>query len=232
MSAADVVKQIEAGGIIALIRLTSVEDLLPAAEALQEGGLTAIEFTSTVPGALPALERARTRLGRTILLGVGIVLTKDQARDAIRAGADFIGAPTVNPEVLRAGVDAGIPVVPGAFTPTEIVHTWGLGASLVKVFPASAVGPGYIKELRGPLSHVPLVPTGGVSLQNVAPFIQAGAAAVGVGGDLVSQQALGRRAFREVAQRAKEFIDAVQMARERGRRPVPPIMPIEGPDTR
>jgi 2-dehydro-3-deoxyphosphogluconate aldolase/(4S)-4-hydroxy-2-oxoglutarate aldolase len=232
MSAADVARQIEAGGIIAILRLSSAENMLPAAEALREGGLTAIEVTLTSPGALPALERARTRLGRTILLGVGIVLTKDQARDAIRAGADFIGAPTVNPEVLRAGVDAGIPVVPGASTPTEIVHAWSLGASLVKVFPVSAVGPGYIKDLRGPLAHVPLVPTGGVSLQNVAAFIQAGAAAVGVGGDLVSQQALGRRAFREVTQRAEEFIGAVQAAREQGRRPALPIKPIEGPDTR
>jgi 2-dehydro-3-deoxyphosphogluconate aldolase/(4S)-4-hydroxy-2-oxoglutarate aldolase len=232
MNGADAVKQIEAGGIIAIIRLSSAADLMPAAEALREGGLTVIEFALTSPGALSALERARTALGRGTFLGAGTVLTKDQAKDAIRAGAEFMVAPNLNPEVLRAGIDAGVPVVPGAFTPTEIVNAWGLGASLVKVFPVSTVGPRYIADLRGPLPHIPLVPTGGVSLQSVGAFIQAGAAAVGVGGELVSQEMLERRAFREITTRAREFVNAVQLARERGQRPVQPIKPTEGPDTR
>jgi 2-dehydro-3-deoxyphosphogluconate aldolase/(4S)-4-hydroxy-2-oxoglutarate aldolase len=232
MSPDDVVKQITQGGIVAIIRLPSADDLLPAAEAIRDGGVTAVEFTLTTPGALQALARARLRLGREIRLGVGTVLAAEAARDSIRAGAEFLTAPNLNPEVVRAGREAGVPVIPGAFTPTEIVQAWDLGASLVKVFPAGPVGPRYIKDLRGPLPHIPLVPTGGVSLENAGAFILAGAAALGVGGELVSTDLLERRAFREITARAREFAEAVRLARAQAKRPVQPIQPIEGPDTR
>lgn len=233
MTGGAAVTRIQDGGIIALLRLPSATDLLAAAGALRDGGIPAIEFALSSPGALGVLERARAALGRDAVVGMGTVLTKDQARDAIRAGAEFLAAPTLNLEVLRAGIDAGVPVIPGALTPTEIVHAWELGASLVKVFPVSTVGPRYIADLRGPLPHIPMVPAGGVSLANVAAFIQAGAAAVGVGGELVPPEALGRQALREIARRAREIVDAVQKARERGAPPpVPAIMPTEGPDTR
>jgi len=232
MSPDDVVKQITQGGIVAIIRLPSADDLLPAAEAIRDGGVTAVEFTLTTPGALQALARARLRLGREIRLGVGTVLAAEAARDSIRAGAEFLTAPNLNPEVVRAGREAGVPVIPGAFTPTEIVQAWDLGASLVKVFPAGPVGPRYIKDLRGPLPHIPLMPTGGVSLENAGAFILAGAAALGVGGELVSTDLLERRAFREITARAREFAEAVRLARAQAKRPVQPIQPIEGPDTR
>jgi 2-dehydro-3-deoxyphosphogluconate aldolase/(4S)-4-hydroxy-2-oxoglutarate aldolase len=232
MSPDDVVKQITQGGIVAIIRLPSADDLLPAAEAIRDGGVTAVEFSLTTPGALQALARARLRLGREIRLGVGTVLAAEAARDSIRAGAEFLTAPNLNPEVVRAGREAGVPVIPGAFTPTEIVQAWDLGASLVKVFPAGPVGPRYIKDLRGPLPHIPLVPTGGVSLENAGAFILAGAAALGVGGELVSTDLLERRAFREITARAREFAEAVRLARAQAKRPVQPIQPIEGPDTR
>jgi 2-dehydro-3-deoxyphosphogluconate aldolase/(4S)-4-hydroxy-2-oxoglutarate aldolase len=232
MSPDDVVKQITQGGIVAIIRLPSADDLLPAAEAIRDGGVTAVEFTLTTPGALQALARARLRLGREIRLGVVTVLAAEAARDSIRAGAEFLTAPNLNPEVVRAGREAGVPVIPGAFTPTEIVQAWDLGASLVKVFPAGPAGPRYIKDLRGPLPHIPLVPTGGVSLENAGAFILAGAAALGVGGELVSTDLLERRAFREITARAREFAEAVRLARAQAKRPVQPIQPIEGPDTR
>ncbi|HSB80076.1 MAG TPA: bifunctional 4-hydroxy-2-oxoglutarate aldolase/2-dehydro-3-deoxy-phosphogluconate aldolase [Candidatus Methylomirabilis sp.] len=232
MSVMDAVERIVAGGVIAIIRLPGPGDLLPAAEALREGGITAIEFALTEPGAIQAIEAVRIRLRGSVLLGVGTVLSPEAARDAIRAGAEFLVGPTLNPEVIRAGREAGVPVIPGAFTPTEIVQAWDSGASLVQVFPAGPIGPRYIKDLRGSLPHIALVPTGGVSLENVGAFIYAGAAAVGVGGELVSQDLLDRRAFREITDRAQEFVEAIRRARRAAPHAVPPIKPIEGPDIR
>lgn len=232
MSVNEAVERIVAGGVIATIRLPGPGNLLPTAEAIREGGITAIELTLTSPGAFQGIEAARIKLRGSVLLGVGAVLSPEAARDAVRAGAEFLVAPNLNPEVIRAGRQAGVPVVPGAFTPTEIVQAWDLGASLVKVFPAGPVGPRYIKDLQGSLPLIPLVPTGGVSLENVGAFIYAGAAAVGVGGELVSQDLLERRAFREITDRAQEFAEAIRRARRAAGHAVPPIKPIEGPDFR
>lgn len=232
MGAREAVDRIVTGGVVAIIRLPSTDDLLPAAEAIRDGGVTAIEFTLTTPGALQALESARIKLGRGILLGVGTVLTAEAAREAVRGGAEFLVAPNFNPEVVRAGREAGVPVIPGALTPTEIVQAWEAGASMVKLFPANVVGTRYVKDLQGPLPHIPLLPTGGVSLDSAAAFIQAGAAAVGVGGEIVSIELLARRGFPEITARARAFCEAIRYARERGERPAPPIKPIEGPDIR
>ena len=232
MGAPEAIEQIVAGGVIAIIRLPTDEDLLPAAEAIRDGGVTAIEITLTTPGVVRALAPVRARLGRDILLGVGTVLTAEAAREAIRGGAQFLVGPNFNPEVVRAGREAGVPVIPGALTPTEIVQAWDGGASLVKLFPANAVGPRYIKDLQGPLPHIPLLPIGGVSLENVAAFIQAGAVAVGVGGEIVTTDLLARRAFREITSRSRAFVEAVKAARRRPVPSAPPIKSIEGPDIR
>lgn len=226
------VERILAGGIIAILRLPTPDDLLPAAEAIGEGGVTIIEFTLTTPGSLQTLGPARAKLKPGVLLGVGTVLTTGAAREAIRAGAEFIVTPTLNPEVVHICRNRGIPVIPGAFTPTEILQAWDLGASLVKVFPAGPVGPRYIQDLRGPLPHIPLVPTGGISLNNVNAFIQAGAAAVGVGGEMVPKDLLAQRKFDEITQRARMFAEAVQQARQKVGRPAPPLLPTQGPDAR
>jgi 2-dehydro-3-deoxyphosphogluconate aldolase/(4S)-4-hydroxy-2-oxoglutarate aldolase len=209
----DAVERIVAGGVIAILRLVAAEDLVPAARAIAAGGVTAIEFTLTTPGAVRALGPARDVLGRSILLGVGTVLTAEAAREAIGAGAEFVVAPNLNAEVVGACRATAIPVIPGALTPTEVVQAWDLGASLVKVFPAGSVGPRYIRDLRGPLPHIPLVPTGGVSLDNVAAFLQAGAAAVGVGGEMVPTDLLARRAYDAIEARARAFAEAVGRAR-------------------
>ena len=232
MGAPEAIEQIVAGGVIAIIRLPTDEDLLPAAEAIRDGGVTAIEIILTTPGVVRALTPVRARLGGDILLGVGTVLTAEAAREAIRGGAQFLVGPNFNPEVVRAGREAGVPVIPGALTPTEIVQAWDGGASLVKLFPANAVGPRYIKDLQGPLPHIPLLPIGGVSLENVAAFIQAGAVAVGVGGEIVTTDLLARRAFREITSRSRAFVEAVKAARGRPVPSAPPIKPIEGPDIR
>lgn len=207
------VQQIVGGGVIAILRLQAADDLVPAAEAIRAGGVTAIEFTLTTPGAIRELGPARARLGPGVLFGVGTVLTAEAAREAIEAGAEFVVAPNLNAAVIRTCRDVGVPVVPGAFTPTEVVQAWDLGASLVKVFPVGSVGPRYIRDLRGPLSHIPLVPTGGVSLETAETFIQAGAAALGVGGEMVSRDLLARRDFAEITLRARAFARAVARAR-------------------
>jgi len=232
MGASETVEQIVAGGIVAIIRLPFAEDLLPVAEAIHEGGVAAIELTLAVPGALDALERARLQLGRGIRLGVGTVLAVKQARDALQAGAEFLVAPAFNPEVIRTAREADVAVVSGAFTPTEIVQAHEAGASLVMVFPAGSVGPRYIQDMLGPLPHIALMPRGGVSLENAGAFIQAGAAALGVGDDLATRDLLERRDFRGIAARAREFTEAIARARVRAGRPTPPVRPVEGPDIR
>jgi len=207
------IARIRAGGVIAILRLDRPDALVPAAEAIRAGGVTAIEFTLTTPGAIRELGPARARLGPGILLGVGTVLTAAAAREAIEAGAEFVVAPNLNDSVVRACRDAGVPVVPGAFTATEVVQAWDAGASLVKVFPVGSVGPRYIRDLRGPLPHIPLVPTGGVSLETADAFVRAGAAALGVGGEMVSRDLLARGELAEVTRRARAFADAVARAR-------------------
>jgi 2-dehydro-3-deoxyphosphogluconate aldolase/(4S)-4-hydroxy-2-oxoglutarate aldolase len=212
-----VVKRIRAGGVIAILRLGAADDLVPVAEAIGAGGVRAIEFTLTTPGAVRALGPPRARRGPEVALGVGTVLTREQAEEAIAAGAQFVVAPNLCPAVIDACRAAGVPAVPGAFSPTEVAAAWDAGASLVKVFPVGSVGPRYIRDLRGPFPHIPMVPTGGVSLEGVAAFLQAGAAAVGVGGEMIPKDLLARRAFDEITIRARAFAGAARQAR-----PTPP----------
>lgn len=232
MSASETTAQIVAAGIVAIIRLPSPVDLFPVAAALRDGGLSAIEFALSSPGALSALELARTQFGRGVLLGAGMVLTAEQARDALQAGAEFLTAPDINLTVIRAARTADVAVVAGAFTPTEIVRVYEAGARLVRVFPVGSVGPRYIQDLQGSLSHIPLMPTGGVTLENAGAFIHAGAVALGVGDDPATRDLLERRDFRGITARAKEFADVVARARSHAKQPPPAIKPIEGPDTR
>lgn len=213
MGADATVERIRAGGLIAILRLDEAGDLLPAAEALVAGGVTAVEFTLTTPGAVAALAPARARLGDAVVLGVGTVLSPEAAREAMAAGAAFVVTPTVLPEVVRLCRAGGVPVIPGAFTPTEILQAWELGASLVKVFPAGPVGPRYIRDVRGPFPHIPLVPTGGVTLESAGAFIQAGAVALGVGSELAPRDLVARRAWGDLTARARAFAAAVTCAR-------------------
>ena len=224
--------EIIAGGVIAVLELERAEHLLPVAEAIRAGGVTAIEVTPTAPGVVQALGPARMTLGRDVVLGLGSVLTAEAARDALQAGAAFVAAPNLNPEVIRVCREARVPVIPGTFTATEIVQAWGLGASMVKVFPAGPVGAGYIREILVSQPDVRLVPTGGITLENVGDFIQAGAAAVGVGDEIVSKDLLAQRSFSEITRRARAFVEAVQRARGQVAQPMQPARPIEGPDVR
>ena len=196
-------------GIIAIMRASNSDQLLAAAEAVLAGGVSAIEVTLTTPGALNVVEQAVKKFGDALLFGVGSVLDSESARAAIFAGAQFIVAPTLKLETIALCKRYSVPVLPGAYTPTEILTAWEAGADIVKVFPADSLGPQFIKAVKAPLPQVRLCPTGGVSLANVADFFNAGADAVGVGGELINNNLLATKDFAEITARAKRFVEAV-----------------------
>ena len=183
-------------------------------EVLCKAGLTALEITLTVPGAVGVIGALVKRFGKDLLVGAGTVLDVKTATSCIDAGATFIISPSLELEVVAHCNQAGIAVLPGALTPTEIVKAWRCGADMVKIFPCSAVGgASYLKALKAPLPHIEMVPTGGVSLETAASFIKAGAAALGVGGDLVDVEAVRAGRGHEVAEKARRYLEIVKEAR-------------------
>lgn len=209
----DTLSKILQTGIIAIMRAQSSEQLLAAAEAILAGGVDVIEVTMTTPGALDTIRQAVARYGEQVAFGAGSVLDAETARAAILAGAQFIVAPTLNLETIRICKRYSVPVVPGAYTPTEILTAWEAGADLVKVFPAEVGGLAYIKAVKAPLPQIRLVPVGGVDLNTTAEFIRAGAAAVGVGSALINQKLLDEGNFSEITHRAARFREEVEKGR-------------------
>jgi len=201
--------------IIAVVRADAGGDsLVEVVEAVAQGGVHCIEVTMTTPGALKCIEAASEKLaGADVLLGVGSVLDAETCRMAILAGAEYVVTPTLSIPVIQMARRYSKPVIAGAFTPTEILTAWEQGADLVKVFPCSIGGPGYIKAVKAPLPQVLLVPTGGVDLANVAAFLKAGASALAVGGNLVEKKRIAARDFKGLTENAKAFADAVRAAR-------------------
>jgi 2-dehydro-3-deoxyphosphogluconate aldolase/(4S)-4-hydroxy-2-oxoglutarate aldolase len=204
---------IEETGVIAIMRAKSSDQLLAAADAIKAGGVRAIEVTMTTPGALDVVRQATERYGADVLFGAGSVLDPESARAAILAGAQFVVCPTLNLKTIELCHRYSIPVVPGAYTPTEILTAWDAGADMVKIFPASVGGPAYFKAIKGPLPQVKLVPVGGVNLDTTADFIRAGADAVGVGGALVSQKLLEAGDFAALTERARRLCQEVAKGR-------------------
>src|SRR5208283_4928712 len=185
-------------GIVAVIRSPDSGLLVETARALADGGIPILEITMSVPNALEVLREVRQALGDRILLGAGTVLDAETARAVLLAGAEFIVAPTLNLEVIRLCQRYDKLVMPGAFTPTEILTAWEAGADIVKVFPADAVGPQFFKALRGPLPQVRVMPTGGVDLTTAPAFLKAGACCLGVGSQLVEPSAIAARNFTRI----------------------------------
>jgi 2-dehydro-3-deoxyphosphogluconate aldolase/(4S)-4-hydroxy-2-oxoglutarate aldolase len=204
---------IERTGLIAIVRLDGPSELIRVARAIAAGGVSVIEFTLTTPGALRTIEEATRELGNDVLIGAGTVLDTETARAAILAGAEFIVAPTLNPDVIEIAHRYDKVVVPGAYTPTEILTAWECGADFVKVFPAEFGGPAYLKAVRAPLPQVKLIPVGGVSLETAVAFIRAGAVALGVGSNLVDKKLVAQGTFDRLTQAAQEFSQAVREAR-------------------
>jgi 2-dehydro-3-deoxyphosphogluconate aldolase/(4S)-4-hydroxy-2-oxoglutarate aldolase len=209
----DQVRFIQDSGVIAIVRFDRSEELIQVARAIRAGGVSAIEFTMTTPNALAIIESATHEFGDDVLLGAGTVLDPETARAAILAGAQFIVTPTLNPKVIEVSHRYSKVVIPGAFTPTEILTAWEWGADFVKVFPAEFGGPEYFKAIRAPLPQVKLIPVGGVSLENAGDFIKAGAAAVAVGSNLVKKSAIAAKNFAELTGLAQQFVEAVNRAR-------------------
>jgi 2-dehydro-3-deoxyphosphogluconate aldolase / (4S)-4-hydroxy-2-oxoglutarate aldolase len=208
-----VLERLTATGVIPVIRAQSADEAAQAIAAIQAGGISVLEITMTVPGAVELI-REVARRAQDALVGAGTVLDPETARACIAAGARFVVSPALNVQTIAACRDAGVAVLPGALTPTEVVTAWNAGADLVKVFPANALGgASYIKSLKAPLPQIGLVPTGGVNLKTAKDFIKAGAAALGVGADLVDLQALRRGEAALITERARQFLALVQEAR-------------------
>jgi 2-dehydro-3-deoxyphosphogluconate aldolase/(4S)-4-hydroxy-2-oxoglutarate aldolase len=201
-----------AGRLVAIVRLRDGAALLEVAAALVEGGITTLEFTLTTPGAVEAIERCRARFGETVVVGAGTVLDADGARRCLEAGAQFLVSPGFDPDVIAAARDGGALAMPGAMTPTEILAAWRAGADVVKVFPARALGPRYIADVRAPLPEVRLMPTGGVDATNAAEYLRAGAIGVAVGGNLVDPAAVARADWAALTARARALVDAVALS--------------------
>ena len=200
-------------GIVAVVRFADPGPLVEVVRALAEGGVTVAEVTFTVPNAIDVIREARRQLGNRVLLGAGTVLDPETARAAFLAGAEFVVAPSLNVEVIRMCRRYDKLVMPGAFTPTEIVAAWEAGADIVKVFPAEIVGPPFFRAMKGPLPQVKLMPTGGVDLTTATEFLKAGAVCLGVGGQLVDPKAVAAGDFARITQLAKQYVDIVKAHR-------------------
>jgi 2-dehydro-3-deoxyphosphogluconate aldolase / (4S)-4-hydroxy-2-oxoglutarate aldolase len=208
-----VVQRITALGALAVVRLPRADDVLPVARALHAGGVSAIEVTMTVPGALQAVERLVREGDGEMLVGVGSVLDAETARRAVDAGARFVVSPVFRAEIVTEAQRHGAAALPGAFTPTEILRAHEAGADLVKVFPSDALGPSFIKGVLAPMPFLRLVPTGGVTPENAGGWIRAGAAAVGLGSALVDPALVARGDWATITRLALQTVDKVAEAR-------------------
>jgi len=209
----EIVRAIETIGVVAVVRLEEARSGLDVANALAAGGVTVVEVTMTVPNAVTLIEQLTAALPANVIVGAGTVVDAKTAGTVIAAGARFVVGPVFRPEVIAECHRHGVPAMPGCFSPTEILNAWDAGADVVKVFPATTLGPGYFKDLRGPLPHLRLMPTGGVTRENAGAWIRAGAVAIGVGTALVDPKAVAERRFDAITENARQFIQAVNDAR-------------------
>ncbi len=203
-------------GIVAVVRSPDSRQLVEVVRALADGGVTVVEITMTVPDALGVVREVRRELGDRVLLGAGTILDPETARAALLAGAEYLVAPTLNLDVIRLCQRYNKLVMPGAFTPTEILTAWEAGADIVKVFPAEVVGPAFFKALRGPLPQIRLMPTGGVDLTTAADYLRAGACCLGLGGQLVEPRAVAEKNFERIHDLARQYVDIVRRTRGAG----------------
>jgi 2-dehydro-3-deoxyphosphogluconate aldolase/(4S)-4-hydroxy-2-oxoglutarate aldolase len=214
MKKAEVISRVVEGGVIPVIRASSKSEARSVIEAIAAGGVTTIEVTLTVPGAVELI-RELSRERTDLLLGAGSVLEPETARECIAAGAKYIVSPATNFDTIEYCNESEIVIMPGALTPTEVVNAWDAGADFVKIFPADSMGGAkYLRSLKAPLPHIKLIPTGGVSLTTSAEFIKAGAEAVGVGADLVNLNAIRRERAGEITEAAREYLRIVAEARQ------------------
>jgi 2-dehydro-3-deoxyphosphogluconate aldolase/(4S)-4-hydroxy-2-oxoglutarate aldolase len=214
MTRAEVCLGIEEVGMVPIVRVASAKLAIRAVEAVLAGGVSIFEITMTVPDAIGVIRSLAGRFGGKAIIGAGTVLTAEDARACIDAGAQFIVSPGLDLPTIEAAHARDVPIMPGALTPTEVITAWKAGADMVKIFPCSAMGGAkYLRALRGPLPQVKMLPTGGVSLATVHEYIAAGAAALGIGSELVDPVALEAGGDATLTERARELVAAVRAAR-------------------
>ena len=215
MTIEDVIRRIGEIGIVPVVRAATAEDATRAVEAICAGGIPVLEITMTVPNAISVISHVVREHGRAALIGAGTVTTGEQAEQCIRAGAEFLVSPGLSLHVLAVARACAKLAIPGALTPTELMHAQDNGAKLIKAFPCGNVScPKYLQSLKGPFPNTVLIPTGGVNISNAADYIAAGAFALGVGGDLVNVAALREGNLAKITQAARELVQAVHTARE------------------
>jgi 2-dehydro-3-deoxyphosphogluconate aldolase/(4S)-4-hydroxy-2-oxoglutarate aldolase len=212
-----VVAAVEEAGVVAVIRLREPEKLRAVIKAIARGGVRALEVTMTVPGAVALIRGLAPTLPEGFILGAGTVLDADTAERVIEAGAQFVVSPVFRRSIIEVCHRHDVPVMPGCFTPTEILDAWDAGADIVKIFPATALGPTFFRDVRGPLPHVKLMPTGGVTIENAGSWIRAGAVAIGVGTALLDTKAISLGDYGALRANAEGFVRSVRAAREKTR---------------
>jgi len=213
MTKPEILDRILNPGVVAIIRADSSEQLIDAAGALLEGGVTGMEVTMTTPNALQVISDVRKKFGDKVLIGVGSVLDTETARLAILAGAEFVVTPITRPEVIRLCNRYAKPIASGAYTPTECMTAHEAGADFVKLFPADQVGPTFIKNILAPMPMLRIIPTGGVTVDTAASFIKAGCVALAAGSSLVSKEILKSADWKKLSETAAAFVAAIRAAR-------------------
>jgi 2-dehydro-3-deoxyphosphogluconate aldolase/(4S)-4-hydroxy-2-oxoglutarate aldolase len=214
-SKSEIISQLTNPGVVAIVRTQSSEAVQPVVEALMAGGLNAIEITMSVPGAIEIIRQTRKHFGEHILLGAGTVLDTKTCGAVIEAGAEYVVTPIARTELVATAHAGDKPIMLGAYTATEAQTAYEAGADFIKIFPADTLGPNYIKALKAPLPHLRIVPTGGVTPQNVGEWIRAGAAAVGVGSALVSAQIVKDKNWAELTRLAALMVKGAREARQK-----------------
>lgn len=207
------IQKVKESGIVAVIRNVPEDKMKPLAESLLAGGVQFLEVTLDQTYAYDSIRMLTSEFKDQAYVGAGTVLEAEQVKRAVQAGAEYIISPILNKEVIDATLNAGKISIPGVYTPTEMWTAMKWGADIVKVFPASGLGVKYIKDVKGPLPQVPIIPTGGVSLDNIGTFIQAGVVAVGIGGNLVNVAAIRAGEFKKITETAKQYVQAIKEAR-------------------
>lgn len=203
----DKLKFIEQNGVVAVVRKIDPTVVMEVAEAIVEGGIKVLEVTVDSEDSFNTIHRLKEKYKTSVLVGAGTVLDKETAKQAIEAKADFIFSPILDIDVIQLTNRYGRISIPGVYTPTEIVQAYAAGADILKVFPATKLGPGYFKDMRGPLPHIPLMPTGGVSLENMTEFLNNGAVAVGIGSALFDKKLIDNRDFKQMTEIARQYVE-------------------------
>ncbi len=215
MKREDVLARILDSGVIAVIRMKDTDRLLKVIEAVRRGGVKCIEITMTVPGAVEIIRQLSTVVPPDVVIGAGTVVDEATAEQVIDAGAQFVVGPVLNLGVVALCRQRGVAVMPGCYTPTEILTVWSAGADIIKVFPATSLGPKYFKDLRGPFPDIRLMPTGGVTIENVGEWIEAGACAVGIGSDLLDKKAIEDERYEVLTERAARMVQSFLSAKKK-----------------